>query len=608
MLRRQSVPVSIAGALALFALLAGVPAHADSDDPPARVARVNLIDGNAELKLAGTENWIDQLLNRPLTGGDRLWIESGARAEMHIGSTALRLGSGTALQILAVDDRRVRLRMTTGSISVRIRDLDSDELFEIETPQGAVSLLQSGGYRLDVDDRDERTELAVWSGRAEVSNRSGTQLVRSDESAELAAGDDAPIRIAQAGATDSLDLWSEDRDRREEDSRAARYVSREVVGYEELDGYGDWEVDPEYGSIWVPQLVVVDWAPYRYGYWNWIGPWGWTWIDDEPWGFAPCHYGRWVHARHGWAWAPGLREVHHPVFAPALVAWRGGMRPDADARNAPRVGWVPLGYNEVYEPPFRASRDYLRAANLSNTHLGRDGVERSIDHRQGGEGTRVQRRYANEGVPGAYTEVSRDTFTAAQPVARNLLRTEPGASHQAPFSTSALQIQPEPHSVGRSFPADRSVTRKDRPMTERPAAAPAYSPGERNADRAPTVNYDSQRRYSPPDRTVREAPRAMPQAPSVRETPSVREAPPAREMPAVREVPRDFPRQAPPMRDSPPVRESAPMRESPPVRESPPPRQAPVVRQSSQARSEPAAPERQGQREPDRHADHSNRD
>ena len=614
MLRRLSVAnYSIAGALALIALLAGGPAHADSDDPPARVAHVNLIDGNAQLKLAGTDNWVDQLVNRPLTGGDRLWVESGSRAEMHIGSTALRLGSGTALQILSVDDGQIRLRVTTGSLSIRIRDLDSDERFEIETPQGLVSLLQPGGYRVDVDDRDERTYLAVWSGHAEVSNRSGAQLVRSDESAELAADNDSPIRIAQAGATDSLDLWAEDRDRREEDSRAARYVSREVVGYEELDGYGDWEVDPDYGSIWVPQLVMVDWAPYRYGYWSWIGPWGWTWIDNEPWGFAPCHYGRWVHARHGWAWSPGMREIHHPVFAPALVAWRGGMRPDADVRHAPRVGWVPLGYNEVYEPPFHASRNYLRAANVSNTHLGRENVERYIDRRQGGDATRVQRRYANESVPGAYSEVSRETFTAAQPVARNLLRTEPGATHQTPFSTSALEIRPEPRSVGRSLPADRTVTRSDRPIAERPSAAPAYPQGQRGADRAPAADYGSQRRYSPPAGTVRESPQEIPRAqapatrevppvregPPMRERPPVREAPPVREMHSVREVPRDVPRDMP--RDVP--------RMVSPVRESPPVRQAPPEHQSAPVHSAPApAPESHGQREPDRHADHGNRD
>src|ERR1700688_4490798 len=253
MLRKQTVAVSIAGAAALIGLLFCAAAGAASDDPPARVAHVNLIDGSGQLKLAGTDNWVDELLDRPLTGGDRLWIGSGSRAEMHIGSTALRLGSGTALQLIAVDDEGVRLRLTTGSVSIRIRDLDRDERFEIETPQGDVAMLQPGGYRIDVEERDERTELAVWSGRAQVSNQGGTQLVLDNESAELDAGDNSPIRLAAAGGTDSLDLWAEDRDRREDDSHAARYVSREVVGYEELDGYGDWVADPDYGSARVAQ-------------------------------------------------------------------------------------------------------------------------------------------------------------------------------------------------------------------------------------------------------------------------------------------------------------------------------------------------------------------
>ena len=51
---------------------------------------------------------------------------------------------------------------------------------------------------------------------------------------------------------------------------------------------------PEYGTVWFPHVTIVGWAPYRYGHWAWISPWGWTWVDDAPWGFAPFHYGRWV--------------------------------------------------------------------------------------------------------------------------------------------------------------------------------------------------------------------------------------------------------------------------------------------------------------------------
>lgn len=53
-------------------------------------------------------------------------------------------------------------------------------------------------------------------------------------------------------------------------------------------------------------------------------------MDDEPWGFAPFHYGRWAWYRSVWLWVPGPIHVR-PVYAPALVAWVGG------------IGWFPQG-------------------------------------------------------------------------------------------------------------------------------------------------------------------------------------------------------------------------------------------------------------------------
>src|SRR5439155_1303456 len=109
------------------------------------------------------------------------------------------------------------------------------------------------------------------SARAPSASR---PRARSDSSPSMTA----PFRFAR-------------RDRRWDDARSARYVSRDVIGYEDLDDNGDWRDTPEYGAVWVPRRVVAGWAPYRYGHWAWVEPWGWTWIDDAPWGFAPFHYG-----------------------------------------------------------------------------------------------------------------------------------------------------------------------------------------------------------------------------------------------------------------------------------------------------------------------------
>lgn len=607
---------------AVFAVLASATATAAADeDPPGRVARVNLLDGRGAMEPAGTQDWVDDLLNRPLTGGDKVWIDAGARAEMHIGSTVLRLGARTAVQIVTIDDRRVRLRITAGSVNVRVRLLDEDERFEIETPGGDISLLQPGGYRLDVDDRDERAQFAVWSGRAEARGDSGSRILHSNEAVELIGGDEPALEAASAGAPDSLDLWAEDRDHREDESRAARYVSRDVVGYEELDGYGDWVVDPMYGSVWVPQVVVVDWAPYRFGHWVWIGLWGWTWIDDAPWGFAPCHYGRWVHAGRGWAWAPGPREVRRPVFAPALVAWRGDRYPRREAGNerAPRVGWVPLGYNEIYEPPFRASRNYLRAANLSNTRLGHGDVDRYIDERARAGDQRPERHYANESVPGALTTVSRDTFVGAKPVARNRINGGPDEARQSPFSAHGPELRPEPRSAGRILPSDRPVVQPDRSVFDRPVkSGPAavdrsvsgagigQMHGERARERAPIIQ-----RGPDPAPAVRAPPPEQPQVQRDVQREERRNDRPVA-APAERRIDRTIERVAPPpvevqrepqQRYAPP-QNHAPQRSAPPPasaresRSSPPPSSAPSS--SAPASSAPSSHE-------DRHRDRDKR-
>jgi hypothetical protein len=85
---------------------------------------------------------------------------------------------------------------------------------------------------------------------------------------------------------DEFDRWASERDRR--GAVSARYVSRDVVGYEDLDDHGSWRAAEGYGNVWVPR-VAADWAPYRDGHWAWVEPWGWTWVDDAPWGFAVSH-------------------------------------------------------------------------------------------------------------------------------------------------------------------------------------------------------------------------------------------------------------------------------------------------------------------------------
>jgi hypothetical protein len=95
-----------------------------------------------------------------------------------------------------------------------------------------------------------------------------------------------------------------------------------------LDRYGRWVDTPEYGWVWQPMQVSSRWQPYWDGRWVWTAV-GWTWVTDEPWGWATYHYGRWaLLGEVGWVWLPGR------VWGPAWVAWRWG---------GGYAGWCPLG-------------------------------------------------------------------------------------------------------------------------------------------------------------------------------------------------------------------------------------------------------------------------
>src|SRR5256886_2203844 len=160
-------------------LLAALPAFQGGDrpdrpdrpdrDPPSRVGRLSYLSGPVSFRPGDVDDWTDATINYPLHNGDHLWTDSDARAEITVGSSAFRLAPQSAFGFLALDDRTVQVRLSQGSLNVRVRDLDDDETLEIDTPSGAVSLLRSGVYRVDVDTTGDPTSVTVRSGAAEVT-------------------------------------------------------------------------------------------------------------------------------------------------------------------------------------------------------------------------------------------------------------------------------------------------------------------------------------------------------------------------------------------------------------------------------------------------------
>nr|MDQ2901436.1 hypothetical protein [Acidobacteriota bacterium] len=402
------------------------------------------------------DNWTQATLNYPLTIGDHLYADEGARAEMHIGSSGIRLAPGTSMSFLNLDDRTVQIQITEGAISLRIRHLDDSELYEIDTPNGAISLLRTGEYRIDTDPDRNATMVTVRSGEAEATANGASFAIHPQQTAYF-TGDGAQQDVRSANPPDAFDQFCEQRDRREDAAPAPRYVSREMVGYEDLEAHGAWRTVPEYGAVWVPR-VEVGWAPYRFGHWAWVEPWGWTWIDNAPWGFAPFHYGRWAFIAGSWGWIPGPVAVR-PVYAPALVAFVGGNHWSVSLNlgGGGGVAWFPLGPREVYQPAYHVSPAYVNRVNVTNvtnitnvtnvTNVNRTNI------------TNV--KYVNQTVPGAVTAVSRQDFVTSRPVARAAVPVSPAAIASAPVESSAA-IAPRRESIlandaGRPVPQPRAM-------------------------------------------------------------------------------------------------------------------------------------------------------
>ncbi len=401
----------------------------NDQDPPGRVARLNYIDGSVSFQPADERDWVDATLNRPLMTGDNLWTDENSRAELHVGSTAVRLGEKTGMTLLEVSDRAVQIRLAMGSLIVNVRHVDDQDAYEIDTPNVAFVITQPGDYRVDVSPDDYRTDVTVWRGRGDVTGGGSTYTIVANQVASLTGNDRLDHEVSQVADNDALDAWASERDRREADSDSGEYVSSNMTGSEDLGSYGDWSYVAEYGYVWRPAGLAPGWAPYRFGRWVWAGSWGWTWVADEPWGFAPFHYGRWAFAGNGWVWVPGPRVVR-PVYAPALVGWIGGG--PASNRRVGAVGWFPLAPGEVFIPAYKASGIYVNRINTTNTNVTEARVANF--YKAAGSGT-SNIVYANRGVQGGITEVSRDTFVNARPVGRNLVEVS------AKESTSGLVSQ-----------------------------------------------------------------------------------------------------------------------------------------------------------------------
>ena len=449
----------------LTTVAAGALAGAVHADPSGRVGRVAYTEGGVSLQTSESEPWTWASRNYPVTPGASFWTGDDGRAQLQIGSVDARLDSQTEVDVLDLDYGEMRLALPQGSVDFRLWTSPRGGV-AIATPAGDVQLAGQGLYRIDVgaprDDGSYPTvEVTVFEGRAEAPSPGGMTPVESGQSAVLYAGYDPRFQDAQDAA---IDDWGYDREvaaggpPRDEDAAA-------VTGFGDLYAAGDFANDPQYGQVWYPRATPADWAPYRDGHWAYVEPWGYTWIDDQPWGFAPFHYGRWTQIDRRWAWIPG-RFNPEPVYAPALVVFMGGVGWNIGGGDA--IGWAPLAPDEIYRPGYSVSGDYLRrvnAASVRPTIMGRITINTNLDRPW------AATAYRNAG---AATVVRADAFRGAQSVRRAAIQVSPDLIAHAPPASMANRPQPTPWARAGTAPRQDTAGRPGAnppPVAARPPAA-----------------------------------------------------------------------------------------------------------------------------------------
>jgi hypothetical protein len=333
-----------------------------TEPPPSRVGRLSLVSGDIELRGAGETSWVDATLNQPVITGQAVRAGRKARGEIEIGPNTIDLSNNTEIEITRLSDELIQLALSRGRIGLALRQLGDGETVEIDFPQGVVRLLGPGRYDIDAGRDEHPSRIAVFDGAVRFVGNGAEARVEAGQMAVLTSSDAVAANIEPA-KPDGFVEWCRGRDYDDTRLAAPYYVSPYITGLAELDPAGSWKISADYGPVWFP--ADPEWAPYRFGHWSWMTPWGWTWIDDRPWGFAVSHYGRWALIDERWAWLPGS-FVAHPLFAPAVVAFLGTPGIGLSSEDGATVAWFPLAPSEAYWPAYTRDVDYVHRLNFGN--------------------------------------------------------------------------------------------------------------------------------------------------------------------------------------------------------------------------------------------------
>jgi hypothetical protein len=448
---------------------AQVAGSEDGHGSPARIARISFVAGGVQLDSG--HGYESVTMNVPVTEHNWLQTHSNGWAEVQMeDGSMLRLAPDTTIGF-------TQLGRSSSGGTITVIDLDQGEAefkilkhngsdFNVTVKNKTIALGQTGFFRV-TSTNDDPMEIAVWKGDLGVRDgESGDEVaVKNNETFVLDPNDVGRYALEPGPEADELDEWSKQRDASQNSYAAANPYTQSPYQYgaSDLNYYGQYTQDPEYGNVWQPNGVSQDWDPFSNGYYANSGL-GATFISAYPWGWMPYRYGRWVFiSGRGWFWAPG--------------GWN-------KLNTLPRIANAPPGFHAPIPP---ADLKVVRRAPSNGTIAGtaghsfsNNGGEQNLGHVVAERGS--HHVFTNDEVqtiaPHPDT-VPHPESTKTRPAGVSADRATQGFAQQQRTNNPVNQSAPNraPTRVNENRLPPRTVNRPNpTPVVSRPARPPAPQP------------------------------------------------------------------------------------------------------------------------------------
>ncbi len=168
--------------------------------------RISLIEGDVQIKTPDAGDWGYASINTPLAEGDQVWAAQGARVELQLNSgTYIRLNENSALQILSMDSDSSQFYLLQGN-AYFYYDSPRGSVIQVDTPDASTRAFDRAIFRIDMSDRFQYSDVAVYKGYVETENEVGYTRINAGQMVSL--GQNTNGEVALMGSSDNWETWN----------------------------------------------------------------------------------------------------------------------------------------------------------------------------------------------------------------------------------------------------------------------------------------------------------------------------------------------------------------------------------------------------------------